>query len=250
LIVGLPTVDAIKGGYIMPNALQVTPAQLMQRDTLSRGARKEYEMFAATVKDVGIYQDVTVTDTSGGHLQPSSTESVLYMFVVPESNAFQWYINGGKTGMQTVNIDRGQPKFLGKATSFVSSVKGYALTDEVALSGVSRAATAPAASVAASVPAPVVTSPNLPPTPDRAPPAPTGTVAKSLTVAPVASDSAPSSRTSRYLFNAERYAKESGCAGAAGIMNLGTATSETFTVACSNSEARSIRCDPVCRELR
>ena len=129
LTIGLPTIDTIKDGFIMPNILQVTPAQLMQRDAFSRAARKEYEMFASTVKDLGIYQDVRTVDTTGGHIQPSSTDSVLYMYVLPQSNAFQWYINGGKPGLQTVNIDRGQPKFLGRATSIINSIKGYALTD-------------------------------------------------------------------------------------------------------------------------
>ena len=129
LVIGLPTVDVIKGGFVMPNMLQVTPAQLIVRDELSKQVRKEYQMFAETIRDVGIYRDVRIIDSTGGHLQPASGESVLYMYVLPQSNAFQWYINGGKAGQQTVNIDRGQPKFLGKSISFVNSVKGYALAD-------------------------------------------------------------------------------------------------------------------------
>lgn len=129
LTIGIPTVETIKGGFVMPNMLQVTPAQLIIRDELSKQVRKEYQMFAAVIRDIGIYRDVKVIDSTGGHLQPAAGESVLYMYVLPQSNAFQWYINGGKAGQQTVNIDRGQPKFLGKAISYVNSVKGYALTD-------------------------------------------------------------------------------------------------------------------------
>lgn len=129
LTIGIPTVETIKGGFVMPNMLQVTPAQLIIRDELSKQVRKEYQMFASVIRDTGIYREVKIIDSTGGHLQPAAGESVLYMYVLPQSNAFQWYINGGKTGQQTVNIDRGQPKFLGKATSYVNSVKGYALTD-------------------------------------------------------------------------------------------------------------------------
>jgi hypothetical protein len=129
LTIGIPSVDATRDGFAIPNVLLATPAQLAAASTLSQGARKEYEMFAATIKDVGVYQHVNIVDTSGGHIQPSPGESVLYMFVTPKQANFQWYINGGKAGLQTVNIDRGQPKFLGKAKSFVDSVKGYALTE-------------------------------------------------------------------------------------------------------------------------
>ena len=129
LTIGIPTLETIKGGFVMPNMLQVTPAQLIMRDELSKQVRKEYQMFASVIRDTGIYREVKIIDLAGGHLQPAAGESVLYMYVLPQSNAYQWYINGGKTGQQTVNIDRGQPKFLGKATSYVNSVKGYALTD-------------------------------------------------------------------------------------------------------------------------
>ena len=129
LTIGIPTIETIKDGFVMPNMLQVTPAQLVMREELSKQVRKEYQMFAAVVRDTGIYREVKMIDSTGGHLQPASDESVLYMYVLPQSNAFQWYINGGKAGQQTVNIDRGQPKFLGKAISYVNSVKGYALTD-------------------------------------------------------------------------------------------------------------------------
>ena len=95
LTVGIPTVDAIRGGMIMPGALTVTPSDLVVASNLSQGTRKELEMFAATLKDLNIYKEVKVIDTTGGHLQPTSTESVLYLYVLPASNASQWYINGG-----------------------------------------------------------------------------------------------------------------------------------------------------------
>ena len=122
LTVGVPSLDALKPTIRSTG----TPQQAMQ-DNLILTTRKELLMFGETIKGVGIYQDVKIVDTTGGHLQPSSTDSVLYYFVVPAGG--QWYINGGKAGMQTVNIDRGQPDFLGKAKSYVNSVKGYALTD-------------------------------------------------------------------------------------------------------------------------
>lgn len=56
---------------------------------------------------------------------------------------------------------------------------------------------------------------------------------------------------SKYTINAERFAKDNGCTGAAATMNIRAATYETFTVACAGGDPRSIRCDDgVCRELR
>ena len=55
---------------------------------------------------------------------------------------------------------------------------------------------------------------------------------------------------SKYQFKAEQYAKTNGCVGAAATMNIRTATSETFTLTCSNGAALSVRCDPTCRDLQ
>lgn len=129
LTVGIPTLDAIKE-YQAPNPMMLPPQQIVILYNISAGNRKEVEMFASTMKELNIYQEVKVVDTTGGHLQPSSTESVLYMYMTPGAKSFQWYINGGKAGLQAVNMDRGQPRFLGKAKSHFNSVKGYALTDQ------------------------------------------------------------------------------------------------------------------------
>lgn len=129
LTVGIPTLDAIKG-YQAPNPMMLPPLQIVMLYNLSAGDRKELEMFAGTMKELNVYREVKVVDTTGGHLQPGSTESVLYLYMTPGAKAFQWYINGGKAGLQAVNMDRGQPQFLGKAKSLLNSVKGYALTDQ------------------------------------------------------------------------------------------------------------------------
>jgi hypothetical protein len=67
----------------------------------------------------------------------------------------------------------------------------------------------------------------------------------------VAPTAAPTPPSSRYLQYAEQFAKGAGCERPAATMNYRTASSETFTVACSNGDARSIRCDNGdCRELK
>ncbi len=129
LTVGIATLDAIKG-YQAPNPLMLPPLQIAILYNISAANRKEFEMFANTMKKLNVYREVKVVDTTGGHLQPSPTESVLYIYMTPGTKAFQWYINGGKAGLQTVNMDRGQPQFLGKAKSLLNSIKGYALTDQ------------------------------------------------------------------------------------------------------------------------
>lgn len=129
LTVGIPTLDAIKG-YQVPNPMMLPPVQIVMLYNLSEGNRKELEMFAGTMKELNFYREVKVVDTTGGHLQASSTESVMYLYMTPGAKAFQWYINGGKAGLQAVNMDRGQPTFIGKARSLLNSVKGYALTDQ------------------------------------------------------------------------------------------------------------------------
>jgi hypothetical protein len=55
---------------------------------------------------------------------------------------------------------------------------------------------------------------------------------------------------SKYQFKAEQFAKANGCIGPAATMNIKTATSETFSLSCSNGAALSIRCDPDCRDLQ
>ncbi len=124
LTVGIPTNDVIIASMTTTGKPSATLL-----DNLARSNRKEFEMIASTVRELGIYQSVRVVDTTGGHLQPSSTASVLYMYMNVESKAAQWYINGSRAGQQAVNMDRGQPKFVGKITSFFNSIKGYALSD-------------------------------------------------------------------------------------------------------------------------
>ena len=71
------------------------------------------------------------------------------------------------------------------------------------------------------------------------------------TAAPIPTAAVPAGTTSKYLFNAERFAKDNGCAAAVATLNIRSATYETFTIACATGEPRSIRCDDgVCRELR
>lgn len=130
LTVGIPTLDAIKG-YQAPNPMMLPPAQIVMLYNLSAGNRKEVEMFADAMKELNFYREVKVVDTTGGHLQPSSTESVMYLYMTPgAAKAYQWYINGGKSGLQAVNMDRGQPLFIDKAKSLLNSIKGYSLTDQ------------------------------------------------------------------------------------------------------------------------
>jgi hypothetical protein len=53
------------------------------------------------------------------------------------------------------------------------------------------------------------------------------------------------------MFNAERFAKTSGCDAPVATVNISAATYETFTVRCSNLDPMSIRCDDgACRELK
>lgn len=58
-------------------------------------------------------------------------------------------------------------------------------------------------------------------------------------------------KSSKHMFAAERFSKTLGCERPVAHMNIQTATSETFTVACENGEPRLIRCDASdCRELK
>ncbi len=71
-------------------------------------------------------------------------------------------------------------------------------------------------------------------------------------MAPIATNVAPIEppAVSKYLFNAERYAKGTGCVSPVVTRNTWTVTSETFTATCSSGEAMSIQCEPDCRELK
>jgi hypothetical protein len=48
---------------------------------------------------------------------------------------------------------------------------------------------------------------------------------------------------SKYMFNAERYAKENGCGSPVTAMNLRTPTAETFTIACTGGETLIVFCE-------
>ena len=129
LLIALPSLDTIKSGYKLPNVLQVTPAQISARNNLSESTYKQYEMIAQVIKEIGIYSGVKTIESDGARLKPSSTETVLYLYVLPDQTSSQWYIDGTKQGVLAVNVDRGQPKLVGKIRSFVNSVKGYAIAD-------------------------------------------------------------------------------------------------------------------------
>jgi hypothetical protein len=72
------------------------------------------------------------------------------------------------------------------------------------------------------------------------------------TVAPVPTTiQRVSGKPSKHMFAAERFSKTVGCERPVAQMNIQTATSETFTVACQNGEPRLVRCDgSECRELK
>jgi hypothetical protein len=57
--------------------------------------------------------------------------------------------------------------------------------------------------------------------------------------------------TSKYMFNAERFAKSGGCVSPVATMHIAMATYETFTIACASGDPLSIRCDDGnCRALQ
>jgi hypothetical protein len=91
LVVGIPSLDVIKSTYTLPNILLVTAAQISIRNNLSESNHKEFEMIARTIKGIGVYSDVTTVETTGARLQPSSTETVAYLYIGPDHKAAQWY---------------------------------------------------------------------------------------------------------------------------------------------------------------
>jgi len=67
----------------------------------------------------------------------------------------------------------------------------------------------------------------------------------------VAATVSPPPSSSKWLFTAERFAKGSGCDLPVATMNLQTATSESFTITCSNHDPMLVRCGgDACRELQ
>ncbi|MEO8677110.1 MAG: hypothetical protein ABI569_16160 [Casimicrobiaceae bacterium] len=56
---------------------------------------------------------------------------------------------------------------------------------------------------------------------------------------------------SKFQFNAERLAKDTGCGMAIATLNTRTTTVETFNIACDSGDPRLIRCDDSgCREMK
>jgi hypothetical protein len=73
----------------------------------------------------------------------------------------------------------------------------------------------------------------------------------SSTNSTIASANATAVGTSKYLFNAERLAKDRGCQQPAAALGVASAGYETFSVACVNGEPMMVRCDyGNCRELK
>jgi hypothetical protein len=104
------------------------------------------------------------------------------------------------------------------------------------------AAVEPVAAVPAAVPAEAVSSSPLIAVP-------------AVQIVPMAattpSSAAGAGQVSKHMFSAERLAKGSGCERPVATMNIRTVVSETFTVACFNGEALSIRCENgACRVLQ
>lgn len=129
LLVAVPSIDAIKSLYPMKNILLESTEEILKWNNLAESVHKQNAMIASIIDKIGIYTQVNVVETSGARMQPSSTETILYFYISPDRKSVQWYIDGTKSGVQTVNVDGGQPKFIGKIRSFINSVKGYALND-------------------------------------------------------------------------------------------------------------------------
>ncbi len=109
------------------------------------------------------------------------------------------------------------------------------------------AATSAVASTSAATPAAAPSA--APASPEAAMSAPPVVIAQA---APSPSQSmAVSSTESKYLFNAQSFATDSGCVQPAATLSIRAPGYEIFTVACSNGDHRSIRCDyGHCRELK
>jgi len=70
--------------------------------------------------------------------------------------------------------------------------------------------------------------------------------------APGANATGPQSpSSSKFMFSAERFAKGSGCDSPIATMSIQNATSESFTIACTNRDTMLVRCGAEsCRELQ
>lgn len=101
----------------------------------------------------------------------------------------------------------------------------------------------------AAVAAPVVALPAV--AVYAAPPVATPAVQVVLVASPSPASTAGTVQASKHMFSAERLAKGSGCERPVATMNIRTVVSETFTVACFNGDALSIRCENgACRVLQ
>jgi hypothetical protein len=111
-----------------------------------------------------------------------------------------------------------------------------------------------AAIVATAPPAPLV----APVTTTVASPAPASTNSGIVATAaqpqaiPVRADPPPAVATSsKFMFNAERFAKDSGCPAPVASMTIKAPTYEAFTIACGADVPRLVRCDDSsCREMK
>jgi hypothetical protein len=121
----------------------------------------------------------------------------------------------------------------------------------------------PAGAVAANVPAanastattptsaarPATLTPEM--TPVSAPAPGFGDQPRSATALGVSATAPQVPSSSKFMFSAERYAKEAGCGSPIATMSIQSATSESFTITCSNRDTMLVRCGgDVCRELQ
>lgn len=78
-----------------------------------------------------------------------------------------------------------------------------------------------------------------------------GSAAGSAGTTPGAAGTKASAATSKYMFSAERFAKDGGCESPVATMTIASAASETFAVICAKADPILVRCDDgKCRELK
>jgi hypothetical protein len=129
----------------------------------------------------------------------------------------------------------------------VSATTSTAFPPPAPAATIQPAVLAAPASVGASAPVPPAA-----PAPPSAPPSPPAVVPVSAPTPVAAAPSVPAiSGTSKFMFNAERFAKGLGCDVPVATMNARTAASESFAIACSNRSALVVECGVEgCRETR
>jgi hypothetical protein len=90
---------------------------------------REYKYTARAILQRGLFRELKVEETDGGHIDPKPGEVVIYFYL--QSNAIAgWYFRRANAPRTPIFFENGNPDFTSRIMFFLNSIERLAAQDQ------------------------------------------------------------------------------------------------------------------------